>query len=217
MRLNSSYASGRGEENSPAPQFLPCRGLEFVSEFWQVTLGQQCCPSLVDTIARGHRRDGKAMSARETAAGDGALRAAVDERLRHAQKFGWREGCLLDIVSLRAAAPVSCGAKGSAPAGLARRGGGNEWARRGWIRSRRCRRGATLPARGEASRTPSNPSRHFGTNLGTNLRTRLGTPRTPAFRLREGFTIRRSARLPAASASLPISRGASPTRSSRKR
>jgi hypothetical protein len=34
---------------------------------------------------------------------------AADEQLRHAHKIGWRESCLLDIVSLRAAAPVPGG------------------------------------------------------------------------------------------------------------
>jgi hypothetical protein len=38
------------------------------------------------------------VSAGEMAAGDGAHRVAANEQSRCAQKFGWREGCLLDIV-----------------------------------------------------------------------------------------------------------------------
>lgn len=41
-----------------------------------------------------------------------ARRANANEQPRGAQKIGWRDGCLLDIVSPRATAPLMCGAEG---------------------------------------------------------------------------------------------------------
>jgi hypothetical protein len=80
----STPAAATNQEKTPAVRNLRCERLEYVSEFWHVALGQQCCPSSASTIIL------MGVFVGEVATCDGAHRVAANERPRRAQKFGWR-------------------------------------------------------------------------------------------------------------------------------
>jgi hypothetical protein len=96
------------KEKSASREISTHRRLDSVSEFWQVQLGQQRCPSLADDPEGVRERPvGKAVA--------GETSPWRLEQPGLAQNFGWQEGCLLDMIGLGAAAPGWCPAEGVRP------------------------------------------------------------------------------------------------------